>query len=271
MAGIKLPLMNRLHIWAAIAVLLGAVVAVIDLFTGWTVGGNWASSIVVLGLLGGSFALYAAMLIGVISDRRRITTPPSDARSVLAHAARGVRWTSLFAVGFSVLLFANCSGGVGSSAPVAPVSGPPPSLNEPLVGSPASLISGPVTDPAHFWSLTVWVLAPLLLALLLPTVLTFAAERLAAGRPRAARRLGFLALWSMAAIVAAAFATLLIGFFVGFNACLGGGPPEASAGYCSAGVGAFMNPLSIGTLALFLPYLLLVPVALAQIEANQAR
>ena len=236
--------MNRLALWTTL-VLLGLAVAVIDLFTGWTVTFGPAAVVVALGLFGGSVALFVAMLIAVIRDRRWIVAHSSDARWVLARASRGVRWGSLFAIGFCLLLFANCTGNVTSS--------------------PTAQVSNAIQDPTRFWTLTAGVLAPLLLALLMPPVLTSVAERLATRRPQAARRLGRLAMWSMAAVVAAALLTVVVGFFLGVSSCDVG----PSAGYCAAGAGSIMNLLSVGALALLLPYLGLVKWALAQMEAGR--
>ena len=235
--------MNRLVLWTTL-LLLGLTLAVVDLFTGWTLQFSPAALVVTLGLFGGSVGLFIAMLISVIRDRRWIVAHASDARWVLGRASRGVRWGSLFAIGFAVLLFANCTGNITPNT--------------------SAQVSNALQDPAHFWSLTAGVLTPLVLALLIPPVLTSAAERLATGRPHAARRLGQLAIWSMAAVAAAALLTVAIGFFLGISACDFG----TSAGYCAAGVGSIMNLLSLGALALFLPYILLVTWALAQIEAG---
>jgi hypothetical protein len=238
--------MNRLALWTAL-MLLGLAVAVVDLFTGWTVAAGVAAIVVVLGLFGASVALFVAMLIAVIRDRRSIVAHASDARWVLTRASRGVRWGSLFAIGFCLLLFANCTGNISPS--------------------PTAQVSNAIQDPTRFWTLTAGVLAPLLLALLLPLVLTSAAERLSAGRPQAARRLGLLAMLSVGVVVAAALLTVMIGFFLGVSACDVG----TSAGYCAAGAGSFMNLLSIGAVALLLPHLLLVTWALAQLEAGSRR
>jgi hypothetical protein len=233
--------MNRLALWTAL-LLLGLAVAVVDLVTGWTVHVGAVAIIVLLGLFGGSIALFVAMLIAVIRDRRWIVAHSSDARWVLARASRGLRWGSLFAIGFCLLLFANCTGNITSG--------------------PDAQVSNAIEDPARFWTLAAVVLAPLVLALLMPPALTLAAERLAPGRPGAARRVGGLAMWSVAAIVAAALVTVVVGFFLGISSCDVG----PSAGYCAAGAGSIMNLLSIGALALLLPYLGLVTWALA---ANQ--
>jgi hypothetical protein len=60
-------------------------------------------------------------------------------------------------------------------------------------------------------------------------------------------------MWSMAAVVAAALLTAVVGFF-GVSSCDVG----PSAGFCAAGAGSLMNLLSVAALALLLPYLGLV-------------
>jgi hypothetical protein len=233
--------MNRMALWTTL-VLLGLAVAVVDLVTGWTVRAGAVAVIVTLGLFGGSLALFVAMLIAVIRDRRWIVAHSSDARWVLARASLGLRWGSLFAIGLCLLLFANCTGNITSS--------------------PTAQVSNAIQDPARFWTLAAAVLAPLVLALLMAPVLTFAAERLASGRPQAARRVGQLAMWSVVAVVAAVLLTVVVGFFLGVSSCDVG----PSAGYCAAGAGSTMNLLSFGALALLLPYLGLVTWALGQID-----
>jgi hypothetical protein len=237
--------MNRLALWTAL-VLLGLAVAAVNLFTGWTIPAGGAALVVTLGLFGGSVALFVAMLIAGVRDRRRIVAQSSEARWVLARASRGVRWASLFAIGFCLLLFVNCSGNVASS--------------------PTAQVSNAIQDPARFWTLTAVVLTPLLLALLMPLVLTSAAERLAIGRPQAARRLGRLAIWSVVLVIAVALVTVVIGFFLGVSSCDVG----PSAGLCAAGAGSVMNLLSIGALALLLPYLVQVTWALDQMGQHRS-
>jgi ethanolamine transporter EutH len=63
--------MNRLALWTTL-VLLGLAVAIVDLFTGWTVRFGPAALVALLRLFGGSVALFVAMLIAVIRDRRWI-------------------------------------------------------------------------------------------------------------------------------------------------------------------------------------------------------
>jgi hypothetical protein len=218
----------------------------VDLFTGWTIPAGPAAIVVVWGLFGGSVGLFVAMLIAVIRDRRWIVAHSSDAQWVLGRASQGVRWGSLFAIGLCLLLFANCTGNISSS--------------------PTAQVSNAIEDPTRFWTLTAGVVAPLLVALLMPPVLISAAEQLATRRPHAARRLGLLAMWSMAAVAAAAVLTVVIGFFLGVSACDLG----TSSGYCAAGAGSIMNLLSLGALALLLPYIPMVRWALAQMEAGRS-
>ena len=136
--------MNRLVLWT-ILLLLGLALAVVDFFTGWTIHFSPAALVVTLGLFGGSVGLFIAMLIAVIRDRRWIVAHSSDARWVLGRASRGVRWGSLFAIGFSLLLFANCTSNI--------------------TPSPSAQVSNALQDPARFWALTAGVLTPLMLAL----------------------------------------------------------------------------------------------------------
>jgi hypothetical protein len=237
--------MNRLELWTTL-VLLGLAVAIVDLFTGWTNHFSPAALVVLLGLFGASIALFVAMLIAVIRDRRWIVAHSSDARWVLGRASHGVRWASVFAIGFCLLLFANCTSNI------TPTS--------------TAQVSNAIQDPTRFWTLAAVLLAPLLLALLMPPVLTSVAERLATSRPQTARTLGQLAMWSMAAVVLATLLTVVLGFFLGVSSCDVG----PSIGYCAAGIGSLMNLLSVGALALLLPYLGLVTWALAQMEAGRS-
>ncbi|GAC1670638.1 MAG: hypothetical protein PVS3B2_11980 [Candidatus Dormibacteraceae bacterium] len=234
--------MNRLALWTTL-VLLGLAVAIVRPLTDWTPRFGPAALAVSLGLFGGSIALFVAVLIAGIRDRRWIVAHSSDARGVLAQASRGVRWGSTFAIGFCLLLFANCTGNVTSSS----------------TGQLALIL-----DPTRFWTMTAVVLAPLLLALLMPAVLTSLAERLATSRPHTARTLGTLASLSMVAVFLAVLLTVVIGFLRGISSCDVG----PSIGYCAAGAGSMMNLFSIGSLALLLPYLVLVSWALAQIETT---
>jgi hypothetical protein len=160
--------MNRLAIYTAL-MLLGLVVAAAGLFTGWTVPFSAAAGIVSFGLFAGSIALFGAMVLAVVHDRRWIVAHSSDAQWVLGRASRGVRWSSLFAITFCLLLFSNCTAN--------------------LTDSPTAQVSSAMLDPTKFWTLTAWLMAPLVLALLMPPVLITAGEWLAISRPETARTL----------------------------------------------------------------------------------
>ena len=238
--------MYRLEIWT-IAILLGATLACYDLVTGWAVTTGPGAILVVLGLFVASLVLLGAMLIAGRTDRKGMVATPPDARVVLRRSARAIRWSGLFAVGFCVLLFANCSGGVGSSGPGAPVA-------------------HALDTPSDFFRLTAGVLLPLVLALLLPPVFATGAQLFADRRPEAARTLATLAVWGAALAAGAAILTVPVAFFLGVSYCDFG----TSVGYCAAGVGGLMNFFSLGALALFLPYTGLLTWALARMEYDRA-
>jgi hypothetical protein len=238
--------MNRIETWT-IAILLGVAVAAFDLLTGWTVAGGVAALIVVFGLVLGAFAMFGLMLRAVLKERKRLLVAPPEAPAVLRGAARAMRWSSAFAIGFCILLFTNCSGGVGSSGPGAPVR-------------------HALDVPSDFFGLTAGVLLPLVLALLLPPLFATGAQLLADRRPKTARTLATLAVWGAALAAGAAIATVPVAFFLGVSACDFG----TSVGLCAAGVGGLMNFFSLGSLALFLPYAGLLTWALARMEYDRA-
>jgi hypothetical protein len=259
--------MNRLETWT-IALLLGTAVAIYDLVTRWTGNGSAAALIVVLGLFAGAIALFAAMLVAGVRDRTRIVMTSPDAMTVLTRAAHAIRWSGAFAVGFCILLFADCTGaisttGPGPAGPPGP-QGPalPPGAPGPVVHAPSDFLAA----PSDFLSLTAWVLGPLVLALLLPPILATAAQLLATQRPHAARTLAQLAIWGSVLAAIASVATVPVGFYFGISACYF----ETSAGACAAGAGSFMNLLSLGSLVLFIPYIALVLRALGRVDAVRA-
>src|SRR6202035_1660845 len=126
----------------------GLAVAAVDLVTGWTAHFGPAAAVALFGLFGGAIALFVAMLIAVIRDRRWIVAHSSDARWVLARASRGVRWASLFVIAFCLLLFANCTGNI--------------------TPGPTAQVSNAIQDPTRFWTLAIAVVAPATLGLLIP-------------------------------------------------------------------------------------------------------
>jgi hypothetical protein len=252
--------MYRIETWT-IAILLGAAVALYNLFSGWTIHNSAFATIVVLGLVAAAPGLFVGMLISGRRDRRSMLGPKPDARVVLAGAARAIRWSGAFAVGICVLLFANCSSAVGTGqatqAP-APIGDLPSAAPQPVIGA--------VGDVHSFLSMAALVLVPLVIALLLPPILATAAQLLATSRPDAARRLANLTVWGSALAAGAAVATVPVGFFLGVSACDFG----TSVGACAAGLGSLMNFFSLGSLALFLPYTGLITWALARMAYDRA-
>ena len=238
--------MNRMETWTA-AIFLCMAVAVYDLITGWTVAGGVTAAIVVLGLFFGAFAAFGLMLRAVLKERRRLLVPPPEAASVLKGAARAIRWSGAFAIGLCVFLFTDCSGGVGSSGPGAPVM-------------------HALDAPSDFLRLGAGTLLPLMLALLLPPLFATGAQLLAERRPTTARTLSKLTVWGAALAAGAAILTVPVAFFLGVSYCDFG----TSVGYCAAGVGGLMNFFSLGSLALFLPYTGLLSWALARMEYDRA-
>jgi hypothetical protein len=241
-----MALVNRIQTWT-VAIFLGVALAAYDLITGWTVAGGVAAAIVVLGLFLGAFAMFGLMLRAVLKERKRLLVTPPEARAVLEGSARAMRWSGAFAIGLSVLLFTDCSGGVGSSGPNAPVA-------------------HALDVPSDFLWLAAGVLLPLVLALLLPPIFATGAQLLAERRPKTARTFATLAVWGAAVAAGAAVATVPVAFFLGVSACDFG----TSVGYCAAGVGGLMNFFSLSSLALFLPYTGLLSWALARLEYDRA-
>lgn len=193
--------MKRTHL-LTVAAVFGAGIALVDLVTGWTARSAFLGLAFELGLFLSALALYVAMVVAGLREPRR---------------PAGIRWGATFAIAFAVLLFANCSSAVTSSA------------------EPGAQIAS--QDAAVFLSLSGWVLMPLLLALALPAVLV------AIGRAS-------LATWAAGAIVLVVLATAAGGFYAGMSQCAFGG----SVGWCAAGFGSITNLFSLGALALLLPY-----------------
>src|ERR1700682_1534894 len=152
--------------WAVLIALgIGVAVAGYDLITGWELKSGGLALVVFIAL--SVFALGTCVVLLVSSDsERRISATNS-----FGLAARGVRWSSLFAIGVSVLLFANCSAAVSSG----------------------DSLSGATTNPSQFWSMATLVMLPLVLAISIPGGLATAAQLLAGkGRLREARRVASL-------------------------------------------------------------------------------
>jgi hypothetical protein len=213
-----------------------------ELIAGWAAFGESALFVVTIVLW--LFALSTCIATLVLSgqDRRRILAAGGPTLNVLGLAARGVRWSSLIAIGVSVLLFANCA---NSST-----------------GNSLGTVSGVTADPSGFWPLAAWVMLPLLLALAMPAGLATAAQLLARnGRRDTATRAVVLGMWSAGLIAMVAFATTTIALFAGISYC-DFGVNTQSRGACAAGLGGLMNPTAIGSLLLIVPYLVMMNNAL---------
>jgi hypothetical protein len=227
--------------WMVLAALgIAATVAVYDLVTGWEVPNSPLASVVAIVLL--VFTVGTCIAVLVLSrNERRTLAGVADSPEVVRAAARGVSWTSVFAIGVSVLLFANCS--------AATTSG--------------DLSTGAMSHPSQFWPLAALVILPLVVAIALPAALATAASRLASkGRLREAKRLASLGMWSAGLLAAVALVTAGVAFFVGVSECF----LSASASSCAAGVGGLMNPTAIASLLVTVPYLALVERALSTAE-----
>jgi hypothetical protein len=222
--------MNRL-VFYTVAVLFGAVLATFDLVNGWTANPGALVFVAVVGLWLGALALLVLAFVAVLGERRRILASALDQGALIARAARGLRLSTVFAIGFSLLDFADCSSSVNSDG---------------------TLFGGPMADPAHFWPLAAWLVLPMLAVLTLPAVFMTISEISSAKRPLRSQAIADAATWSTVAIVVAAVATVLAPLFFAVPECVA----QNSPGSCAAGAGGFMNGLSVGALALYLPYLL---------------
>ena len=168
----------------------------------------------------------AALIMAIVSawrDRARIASRAATAR--VAAAARGLRWSSVISIAFAFTCFAACSGTQGQGTILR-------------------------ADPPGFWGLAAWFELPLLIALLLPAVFGTVAHLLG----RAA--LAGVAIASLALVFVAAVVTALIGLNTALTL-------DASPGAHNAGTAAIANLLSLGSLALFTPYLLALVSSLA--------
>lgn len=236
--------MNRLEVCTA-GVVIAAAVAVFDLVSAWALHQGFLDVVVILGMFGIAVALFVALVIAGVRDRRRIIATARTSSDVLDGAAHGSRWSALASAGLCVLLFANCSGGV--SAP--------------------SVVGGPMDDASNFLKLSSAVFLPLLLVILLIAVLATAAQVLAGRHQgRQAHQAALAGLVSAAILIGVAVLTVPVGFFFGISACDGG----TSQGACAAGAGSFMNLFAAGTAALMLPYLTLLSSALASAPTSVA-
>lgn len=223
---------------------LGVALAVAgyDLITGWELRSGGLALVVFIAL--SVFALATCVVLLVSSDReRRISAGGGSSANALGLAARGVRWSSLFAIGVSALLFANCSAAVSSG----------------------DSVSGATTNPSQFWSLATLVMLPLILAIALPGGLATAAQLLAGkGRLREARRVASLGLGSAALIALVAVVTTVIALSLGVSDC----SFVTTASACAAGVGGLTNLTAIGSLLLIIPYVAMMKRVLSAAAAG---
>jgi hypothetical protein len=227
--------------WMVLAALGVAVaVAIYDVVTDWEVPFSPLAGVVAVVLI--VFVLATCIAVLVLSGyERRTLASGGDSLKVVGAAARGVRWSSLFAIGISVVLFANCSAGMSSG----------------------DTAHGANANPSQFWSLAALVvlpLLPLLLAIVLPAGLATAAHVLAGkGRLHEARRIASLGLWSAGVVGVVAVVTTGVALFGGVSECF----YVSTASACAAGVGGLMNPTAIASLIVIVPYLVLVKRALS--------
>jgi hypothetical protein len=211
--------MKRIEVWAAV-LFIGAVVAVDNLLTGRLNRPEAWAAVVGLGLFGGALLALGAAIVAAWRERAGVTAASLDRETITARGARGLRWAGLAAVMFSVLVFANCSGGVRADGN-----------------------HGAMFDPSGYWPLAAVVLLPLIIVLALPGLLATMAYRRAS-------RWGTAAVLSIAAIVVVVPVTMAVAFYAGVSACFFG----ASEGACAAGAGGLGNLFSLACIALLLPY-----------------
>jgi MFS family permease len=222
--------MKPLSILAGLMV-AGAALSVYDLLTGWMIPATtWAAPVVGFGLFFGALAVLTVAAVMALRDRRHIRT--------LVDVATRIRWSSVLAAAFAVLLFADCSGASGSYQ------------------TGHSGVGGPMADPTRYWLMATGLLLPTLILLALPGITATVAER------RQDRRWAHAGIYAAGAAAIVAFITAPIALVFGVSACDFG----TSTGMCAAGVGGIANGFTIGALALFLPYLTLLPAFLPRQE-----
>ncbi len=224
----------------AIAIWVLAGVAVYNLLSGWlvTVGGDALAVFLVLFFL--AWVLFAVAAVTAIRARRRLGAAAGDRSALVATGARGMAWSSVFALGFSVLFFANCGSGVET---------------QPAQGS---AMVGAMSDAHTYWSLAPWLLGPLLVALALPAL-----AAVVAGATRQ-RRWATVTLVTTIVAAVVAFVSVPVGFVFGVSAC-----DVGTVGGCAAGVGSLSNLFSVASLVLFLPYVLMITSGTAGASQQQ--
>jgi hypothetical protein len=224
--------------WMVLAALGAAVaVAIYDVVTDWEIPSSPLASVVAIVLV--VFVLATCIAVLVLSRYElRTLAVDGDSLKAVSAAARGVRWSSLFAIGISVVLFANCSAGMSSG----------------------DTSHGANANPSQFWSLAALVVLQLVLAIALPAGLATAAHVPAGkGRLREARRIASFGLWSAGVLGVVAVVTTGVALFGGVSECF----YVSTASACAAGVGGLMNPTAIASLIVTVPYLMLLKRALS--------
>jgi len=225
--------MNRLAVCTVAAVAASAV-AVFDLVSEWTIQMGAAALVVSVGLFVIAIALYLALLVIGVGERRRILASAPSSVDVVRRAAGSVRWSALAVIALSVLLFANCSASVSS--------GPPN-------------YAGPMNDVSGYVRGTAEVFLPVILVIaLVAVVATIAYGYVTRRQWSSARNAAQAAIWSVVAIAIAAVATVPVGFIFLGSQCFFG----TSSGACAAGAASFTNVFLAGAFALLLPYILMM-------------
>jgi hypothetical protein len=223
--------------WVVLPCLLAAVaLAIYDLISGWEIPSSGLATLVAIGLLVFVLATCIALVVFAAEERRNV---PVDAAlgTGLGVAGRGIRWSSLFAIGLSVVLFANCSAAVTSG----------------------DSVTGAMSKPSQFWTQAGLEMLPLVLAFVLPAGVATAVQVLfGSGRLREATRVASLGLWSAAMIAVVAVVTAVVGLS-GAAECF----YVSTASACAAGVGGLMNVTAIGSLLVIVPYVVLMRRALS--------
>jgi hypothetical protein len=230
--------MNRVAV-CTVAAVGAAAIAIFDLVSAWPIHMNEVLFAVTFGLFGIAVALYGALLVVGVGERRRIIAGAANSVEVVGRAASSVRLSALAAIALSILLFANCSGSL--------TSGPPN-------------YAGPMDDVSGFLIGTAEVFLPVVLVIVLAAGLATAAQVYATREQwRSARKAAQAAIWAVVTIAIVAVVTVPLGFvFLASQCFFGGNHP----GTCAAGSASFTNVFMIGTFALLLPYILLMARAL---------
>jgi hypothetical protein len=222
---------------------LGSAIALAgyDLFSGWELTSGGSGALMALALLVVALLTFLALL-AFSNDERRSLSGEVPLNKSVGGAARGIRWSTLFALGVSILLFANCSAGVTSG----------------------DAVSGAMSKPSQFWSQAALEMLPLAVAIALPALLATAAQVFfSTGRRVRAKRVVSLGLWSAGLLAVVAVVTTVVGA-TGAGECF----YVSTASACAAGVGGLLNFTAIGFLLVFVPYLLLMKRALAALPAG---